>query len=94
MKVTIKVYDVHASWVSAFNQRIPEKRELMFTLILPAASDIEAGDVAEFAKGGFSLGNCQHPSDWYAGLRMAYMGLKSAYHFDGDSVEITADITG
>ncbi len=94
MKVTIKVYDVYDACVVDGKDSFAEREELRFTLVLPVSSDLEAGDLAEFANGRFSLANCQHPSDWYAGLRMAYMGLKSAYHFDGDCIRINTEITG
>lgn len=91
MQVTIKVYDVIPGFMDG-NYIVSPRDELRFTLILPVSSDTEASDLATFAEAGFSLAHTQHPSDWYAGLRMAYLGLKSAYHFDGQGIRIDANI--
>jgi len=52
------------------------------SMTISASTEEAANEIAEFARGGFSLANTSLPmGDFYVGLRQAYMGLISCYAF-------------
>ena len=90
MKVVIDVFDVFTEF-SAIAPPVDVHSRLMFSMIFPCDSNYEAASLIDFAENKFDLAK-EYCSNWHAGIRMGYLGLKSAYWFDGYRVDIKARI--
>lgn len=81
MEVIINVFDATHKYSKASDSMVIVRKTFMFSLSVSVSNGANAAEVVNFAESDFSLANVQFPNDWYAGLRQAYLGLKSAYHF-------------